>query len=404
MMATVGRLLTRGIDTKTFFAFGFVFAFVPFTTGLASTLFREHGLLLTVVTNLPMALLCLVVLSWTVFPFTSWTKLEVLLLALTSFFTIEQMFAVHLNGIDTKAYQYPATLGIAMLAGVVAKRTVRQIRLVSFTRFLRKIVKFLVLFFCIEALVRFVYSPYVQRFMVSDEDIGTQILYRFKYSFFFMEANYVSMALLCLLAIMLSHRQFFAKHELVITYVLLACTFSRSAFVPAVAQFLFARWWRFRRPISVAVMLATIGGNVLAFSLYMSNPELFTDASFVSKLYAFGRAVGFMQDSGITQKLLGMGFGNSIYILGTPVHSLPATFLFEFGVAGTLLFVLYLALMAKESPACVYFLIIPFAIYGISIVGIATSSFLFTMGMLSPRPVHGGHRNRMGEHVLGCSD
>ncbi len=87
-------------------------------------------------------------------------------------------------------------------------------------------------------------------------------------------------------------------------------------------------------------------------------------------------------------RFLGMGYGNSNYILGTPVHSIPATFLFEFGILGSILFLLYLIPLLRRSPHSFYFLLVPFAIYGISIIGISTSFFLFTLGVLAGSGQH----------------
>jgi len=99
----------------------------------------------------------------------------------------------------------------------------------------------------------------------------------------------------------------------------------------------------------------------------------------------------------ITQRLFGIGVGNLFNLAGIFAHNIVATFVLELGIGGSLLFAVYVWILARKCPASIYLLILPMVVNGFSLVSTSMPYFFVALGLLAA--LRGSPRD--GTVVLG---
>lgn len=302
---------------------------------------------------------------------------------------IAQMVAVSHSFSDEKNYIMPAVFPFFLLAGPIALSLARDIEVERMGGYVARIGGFLLWFFCLECVTRYVFSAFVGANLdvgvFQTQEVGADWFYRYKFSVFYADANSVGLALLCLTAVILAFRQYFKKWQVFLAFGLIGATFSRASIAAAICQLIIYKFWRWRRWILAAIVVSVPVLVLLLFTAYTTEgPGSLTDydGSFASKFLILQKMVGLLADADGLQKLVGIGSGNTEGLIGIAAHSIVAGFALELGLVGSILVIAYVWLLSRGSSKAIFLLIVPIVINGISLVLTSMPYFYVTLGLL----------------------
>jgi hypothetical protein len=202
--------------------------------------------------------------------------------------------------------------------------------------------------------------------------------YRYKFSLFFVDSNFVGVEILCLLAIMFAFRDAIDLKKFLLVYLLLFATLSRASIATGLCLLVVYKLWRWR----VWVLL-----GLLTFVDYTTQGADLTkaiDGSLSTKFLILTLMVDIYQAADTVQKLCGVGAGNFINLSGTlSAHTIVALFAIELGIGGSILFGIYIWILSRKCPVSMYLLILPVVINGFALVSAAAMPYFFaTLGLL----------------------
>lgn len=222
--------------------------------------------------------------------------------------------------------------------------------------------------------------------MDSDE-AATSFLYIYKSSLFLYDSNFVGIEIICLLSIMFAFRSAISGKRILLGYLLLLATFSRASIVSGVCLFLVYKLWRWRVWTFFGLLLAQALIILKLFFDYSTQGSEVTaaiDGSFSSKFLLLSIMLDIYREADRAQKLFGIGAGNFINLSGSlSSHNIMATFVTELGIAGSILFVVYVWIHSRKCPVSNCLLILPIVINGFALVSLAAMPFFFaTLGLL----------------------
>lgn len=156
-------------------------------------------------------------------------------------------------------------------------------------------------------------------------------------SFVFQDSNFVALHLFCLLYVSIVLK--LNKHILLFL-ILIFLTFSRSAMLGGILAFLYflsvnTRYVSLIKPI---LYLSVISG----FIYLISHINMITDGSFLSKIYIIDESISYMSKNfSLFQYLFGNGLAQTYDALGIGAHNIAVVLIFETGIIGTLIYLLY---------------------------------------------------------------
>jgi hypothetical protein len=243
---------------------------------------------------------------------------------------------------------------------------------------------------------------------VTPETDISDSFYRYKFSLFFVDSNFVGIEILCLLAIMFAYREAIGRKRWLLIYFLLFATFSRASIAAGICQLVVYKLWRWRVWTFIGLLAAQAIMICKLFIDYTTKgPEAMQsiDGSLSSKFYILSLMATSYGQADTLQKLFGIGVGDSVNLISIFAHNIVVTLVLEMGIGGSMLFVLYVWALSRRCPVSVYLLILPVAINGFSLVSTSMAYFFATLGLLgalcgTPRDGTGTARNKTSSSKL----
>lgn len=156
-------------------------------------------------------------------------------------------------------------------------------------------------------------------------------------SFVFQDSNFVALHLFCLLYISIILK---LNKYILIFLILIILSFSRSAMLGGVLACLYylsinTRYVALIKPL---FYLSTFS----AFLYLILHIDMITDGSFLSKIYIIDEALTYMSNNfTLFQYLFGNGLAQTYDALGIGAHNIAVILVFETGIIGTLIYLLY---------------------------------------------------------------
>lgn len=186
--------------------------------------------------------------------------------------------------------------------------------------------------------VEMVYRVSFPRYSVQQPGMEDEWFYPYKFnSFIFQDSNFVALHLFCLLYISIVLK---LNKYIFIFLILIFLTFSRSAMLGGVLACLYylsvnTRYVTLIKPL---FYLSTIS----AFIYLILHIDIITDGSFLSKIYIIDESIKYMSNNfSLFQYLFGNGLAQTYDTLGIGAHNIAVVLLFETGIIGTIIYLLY---------------------------------------------------------------
>jgi hypothetical protein len=247
---------------------------------------------------------------------------------------------------------------------------------------LSRSLNFILAFLVLECISRLILSPH----MISAAGLeDSQTFYLYKTSLFYVDSNFVGIALVCLIAVIINHADPYRNKRLALAYLLLLATFSRASIAAGICQFAIFKFWRWRRWLLFGLVITQVVVLGALFNDFITNGNGTTrelDPSFSTKFYILSLMAQSYAHAGAIQKLFGIGAGNADNLFGIFAHNIIATFSIEIGIVGFALVAIYVWIFARKCPEATYLLIFPIVINGFSLVSTSMPYFFASLGLL----------------------
>jgi SAM-dependent methyltransferase len=286
----------------------------------------------------------------------------------------------HFSSAD-KNYLTPFLFITSLLIAPSTMILVRTLPQEDRDRIVPRVVRWVLTFLVIECITRFIFSPHMNPRPETDL---TDAFYRYKDSLFFVDSNFVGIEILCLLAIMFAYRKKFDRSQWLLTYLLLFATLSRASIAAGICQLLVYILWRWRGWTLIGLLAAqalVVAKLFLTYTTQGSSSISAIDGSFSSKFLILARMAASYTQADAVQKFFGVGVGDSINLIEIFAHNIVATLVLELGIGGSLLFVAYVWILSRKSPASIYLLVLPTIINGFSLVSTSMPFFFAALGL-----------------------
>ncbi|HCT9024699.1 hypothetical protein [Proteus mirabilis] len=238
----------------------------------------------------------------------------------------------------------------------------------------KKFINISIIFFILEFITRL--------FLYQDKK---EFIYAFKKSFFYFDSNFTGLVILSILAFNLYIGYKFKINNNKTKYtllVLIILTLSRSAIITSLILILVTNNSKFKLKSYILLSM------VLMIFFYMSIEYMFfsgnyqsIDGSLNSKFYIIKEAFYLYDILPIENKLFGIGLGNTDLFLNIFAHNIFVTMFLEFGIIGSILFIIFILYSLFKSNHYCLFIWFPILIAGISLFG-AYSPYLFIINAL----------------------
>jgi len=314
-----------------------------------------------------------------------------LLLLLIAGIAAAQAIGVAHSTVEEKNFIRPAAFPFFLLVGVLAHMFARCIRIEQQGKYMAKVATWLLGFFSIECLTRFVLSPYLWARHVENEFAGMPLevdraFYHYKFSIFYVDSNNVGLALLCLLALMLAFRRHLSGRQVALGYLLLLLTFSRASIIAGLCQYLIYKFWHARRWILLLIIAAApiVVYGLLASYISAGSEQLRQfDGSLASKFLILQKMGEVYAGGDLRLWLFGIGAGNTEQLITIAAHSIIVTYALEFGIVGSILVTCYVWVLSRKSQSAKYLLVLPMVVNGFALILASMPYFFVTLGVLS---------------------
>ncbi|WP_313958404.1 hypothetical protein [Citrobacter sp. Marseille-Q6884] len=210
--------------------------------------------------------------------------------------------------------------------------------------------------------------------------------YSLKYSVLYFDSNFTGLVILALCSFSWYLKNFQGKDFKIqrrLLYLLLLVTFSRGAIAALIITRIgLANKNKIKMRSYIMITCAALIFGIMAYE-YISKSESYVgfDGSFNSKFYIISKALSFYYTQSSLVHFFGIGLGNSSQFIGIFAHNIYVTLVLEMGIAGTILFLMYISYTVKLSNGHVMYVWIPVFIGGISLFS-AFSPFIFIVTSL----------------------
>jgi len=213
-------------------------------------------------------------------------------------------------------------------------------------------------------------------------ELEGMMFYAFKYSsIMFEDSNYVGTYGL----ITFFYYYFLLKKSLVKNWVpllllvfLIFLTLSRSAIVSIPLSIFCISILKGEIRFKYKILLFTLGGFFV--SAFVSVIAL--DQSFLSKFKIFNLTFAYLSSAGVKDILFGVGFGNTVKLIGIGAHNLFITHFIESGIIGLLFFLYVNLVFVKVTNRLSLYVTIPLFISGMSLTGHAISYYYSCLALI----------------------
>lgn len=233
----------------------------------------------------------------------------------------------------------------------------------------KSIIPYLIFFLSIELVSRILLEQ-------PDEDF----IYRFKHGPFFFDSNFLGITI----ALILCFYQFLYKYKLaklnkketIALHFFLICSFSRAAILGyLISRVILYKFKYIKYSVIFLLLIQVIVINVMFLMYKEGNNFQNIDGSFNSKFYIIDKALSLYQDMPLYIKMIGIGLNNLQYYIGIFAHNIFVTFLLEFGLLGSAIFILYIYFLICKSNWEVIYVVLPIIIIGFSLFGAYSPHF-----------------------------
>ncbi|MBJ9937545.1 hypothetical protein [Acinetobacter pittii] len=232
---------------------------------------------------------------------------------------------------------------------------------------------FLIIFMLLELILRFLYAGHTGSF------------YDYKASFFFSDSNFTSFVILFFLmfSMFLKDKGIWdlGKIKFLILLFLLVMTFSRASIISFFISYIFSKSSsKFRTPVFIIFLAAYFYSSYLLVNKYIAgNSYVDIDGSFNSKFYIISVAIDNYSLMPYYNKLFGIGLSNFTYYAdGRFAHNMLVTLVYEFGILGSLSFILFLFYAYKKIGKDFTYILVPLLVAGFSLFS-AYMPFFFVL-------------------------
>ncbi len=231
----------------------------------------------------------------------------------------------------------------------------------------------LIVFMIVELFLRIINSSHTGSF------------YDYKWSLLYFDSNFVSFIILFFLmfAVFLKDKNIFniGKIRFSVLILLLLLTFSRASIVSFIVTYAFVKSSsKYKTPIFILFLISYFYAASKLVGKYTSGDSYVdVDGSFNSKFYLISSALDNYAGVPFVNKIFGIGLNNfSYYTDGFFAHNIFITLVYEFGILGTLMFVLFLLYSYFKIGKDVTYIFIPLLVAGFSLFS-AYVPFLFVL-------------------------
>lgn len=319
-------------------------------------------------------------------------------LVLIAAIVVCQAVGIAHSRVEEKNLLTPVLFVGSLLIASVTRTLARSMDAESLARLVTNTAPTIVVFFCFECVTRYILSPYMQSQRRDD-------FYAFKSSLFYLDANFVGIAILCFFAILIAFPSSRSPKSMSLIYALLAATISRASMVAGLCQFAIWKSGHWRRWV---VRLIVVAQPVIIYYLFGQYVDTgaetvqSVDGSLASKFYILQQMTQTFSAADWPQKFFGIGVGNTDHLIGIYAHNILVTFVLELGIIGSALVVAYVWLLCRKSPSAQYLLVLPVVVNGFALVSSSMPYFFVTLGLLGavegPIVTGGGsiRQNRFG--------
>jgi hypothetical protein len=304
---------------------------------------------------------------------------SLLLIALIS---LSQAIGILHSPAADKNYLTPFLFLTSMLIGPTVMLLARSFPPARISRLIPRLISWVLLFLVIECVTRLIFSPYLPSSALRDV---TDSFYLYKASLFFFDSNFAGIEILCLLALMFTFRDAIGRKKWLLAYMLLFATFSRASIAAGICQLIVYKLWRWRAWTFFGLLTAQAIIVVKLFTNYITKGQEATqsiDGSLSSKFFILSLMTRIYSQADTTQRLFGIGVSNLFNLAGIFAHNIVATFVLELGIAGSLLFAVYIWVLARKCPVSIYLLVLPVIVLGFSLVSTSMPFFFAALGLL----------------------
>lgn len=197
--------------------------------------------------------------------------------------------------------------------------------------------------------------------------------YDYKHGWFHFDSNFTGLiiALFLMFSFFLQKERIYclSKIKYLILFVLLCATFSRASIFAFVVSYLVLRYTgRFLTVFSIVFAgVASYTFYVMMTRFIEGDSFVDIDGSFNTKFYFIELAIQSYDQLDSINKIFGIGLANFDYYAGVFAHNVIITLIYEFGILGTILFLLFLAVMYFKVGRDVLYLYVPLFIGGFSL-------------------------------------
>jgi len=324
-------------------------------------------------------MLCVVALCCYLIRFEADIFAALLLIVLISF---SQAIGIMHSPAADKNYLTPFLFLTSMLIGPTVMLLARSYPPARLNRLMPRLINWVLVFLSIECVTRLIFSPYMP---ATTETPVTDSFYLYKDSLFFFDSNFAGIEILCLLALMFVFREAIGRKRWLLAYMLLFATFSRASIAAGICQLIVYKLWRWRVWTFFGLLAAQALIIVKLFINYTTQGQEVTqsiDGSLSSKFFILSLMTDIYRQADTAQRLFGIGVGNLFNLSGIFAHNIVATFVLELGIGGSLLFAVYVWVLARKCPASIYLLVLPIIVLGFSLVSTSMPFFFAALGLL----------------------
>lgn len=197
--------------------------------------------------------------------------------------------------------------------------------------------------------------------------------YNYKHGWFYFDSNFTGLviALFLMFAVFLkkNKKYYLSQFKFFVLFLLLLSTFSRASIFSFIVSYLVLKYaGRYMVGFASILLILFIYIFYNMVNRYISGESFVEiDGSFNSKFYLINLAIENYDKLDLTSKLFGIGLANFSYYADIFAHNMLVTLVYEFGIIGTSLFLLFLYGMYIRIGKDVLYLYIPLLIGGFSL-------------------------------------
>lgn len=225
----------------------------------------------------------------------------------------------------------------------------------------------------IEAGYRLTHPQTVISDTLVDRGADDLVFYAYKFnSIMYQDSNFVAMFILTIFFFWVYLNNYLEKKSYIISFILISLLLSTISRAVILTLPLFLIFYKYRRYFyKYRMILIFLGLPLLPIAYYRLSKLSAIDGSFSSKFYILEKTVHYFASTTWTNRLFGVGFGNSLKAIGIGAHNFFITNLVEGGLIGLILVIIFWSYLVLKSKYKVGVVMFPFLFAGLSFASLA---------------------------------